>query len=51
LLAADVSPSISVLIDRYKHRLRIQFFDKEEQSKNIASLRAFEDMQLSEQQR
>ena len=23
LLAADVSPSMSVLIDRYKHRLRI----------------------------
>lgn len=37
LLAADVSPAVSVLIDKYKHKLRIQFFDKMEQIKNLTS--------------
>jgi hypothetical protein len=42
---------MSVLIDKYKHKLRIQFFDKMEQIKNLTSQRLFEDMQMTEQQR
>ena len=42
---SDLGPNLSILIDKHKARLRIQFFDKEEQVKNMEAQRQFEDLQ------
>ena len=43
LLKARLGKNLSATVDKYKERLRIQFFDMEEQALNLEASRRFED--------